>query len=203
MDRALEITRNQMDAKESWEKVFGSITYFSEPLSELDGPKVTFVGGDNRPTIRDMAYEAARLPGWSAIVNADIVLMPKAIRLEQVLTNAKATCAISKRYEFEPPNPPGVGIIVDEGLDIFVAQARVWSKVAATIPEQFVIGKQLWDTWMMGFFAAHYRDTLVDFTYARVVWHPKHQNRGDFAIEVPEAEYYIRRVRWPRGRISF
>lgn len=203
MDRALEVTRNQMAALESWRKGFSSITYFNSPDPFLTAPGVRFVTSGDPPKIIELVKYAASLPDWTAIINADIIVLPKLTKLVPMLSNSKLACAISRRFEFDPELGPKVGEIVDYGLDIFVAEPVIWQAAAHAIPPQFAIGHQLWDTWMLSFFLHQSRGRCADFTGAKAIWHPRHGNRGDFSMAPPENDFYLRAVTWPTRNLWF
>jgi len=95
-------------------------------------------------------------------------------------------CASSRRWHFDPEKLPGsleTASLVNEhrfddrGRDVFVAQARVWEKIAKEIPEVLRIGHQHWDGEITTRFRQHWNDKFLDFTSLRMVHHPIHGGR--------------------------
>jgi len=202
MSRAPEIARNQLAAKATWDKTFSAIVYFNPVEERLYSAKTDFTGQTERPTIRQMAEYAAEQDGWVAIINADIIVSGKMIGIDSVLNRQKVWCGMSRRFEFDPAGSPRKGRLVDLGLDFFFARPSVWALVASEIPDEFTIGRQQWDTWMLSFFLVHAADFCVDATPLNFIWHPKHGNRVDFHQERPPGDTYLDRVRWPRKKLA-
>ena len=201
-DRSTETEHNQLAAKRSWEGAFSQIVYFNALEPRLVSAKTSFTGHLERPRIREMAEFAAAQDGWVAIINADIVVARPMERLDSLLNRQRVWCGISRRLQFEPNGTPKKGRLVDLGLDFFFARPSVWALVASEIPDQFIIGKQLWDTWVLSFFLIHAGEYCVDATAANMIWHPRHGARGDFSMEPPPGDTYLDRVRWPRRRLA-
>jgi hypothetical protein len=202
LSRSSETARNQIAAKQTWEQAFSSIVYFNAPSPELLSAKTVFSGHRERPKILDMARYAAELNGFVAIVNSDIHMSNRLPAVESAMATQHVWCGTSRRMEFDPNTHPRSGRLVDLGLDFFFALPSVWALLAAEIPEQFVIGKQLWDTWTLSFFIIHGGRYCVDLTPSNLVWHPKHGHREDFHIEPPPGDTYLDRVRWPLRRLK-
>lgn len=190
---APEIVENQIRAFKSWEKVFNGIVYFGHPVAGLNGPKTTYVHTKNAPTIKSLAEKAAEFAGWACLINADIVVTPGILSVWRQLCKTNAVCALSKRFDLVT----GQQLPNDNGLDIFLATKSVWRAVSREVPEQFKIGSILWDTWMASFFATNYSDRCYDFTPSRVVFHPKHENRGDQSLLDKPSDKYLTETRYP------
>lgn len=201
MARSPEVARNQIAAKRSWDRQFNRIIYFNDVEISLLSPQTGFTGHGTRPNILEMAAYAATFDeSWVAIINADIVVSGSIEQFEQRLDEEAVWCGISRRLQFDPATGLRNGKLVDLGLDFFFARPSIWALVSSEIPEQFVIGKQLWDTWVLSFFLVHSGQKCVDATPCGLVWHPKHNSRGDFAMEPPPGDTYLDRVSWPQRK---
>lgn len=202
MSRAPEIARNQLVAKSTWDKTFSAIVYFNPVEERFVNANTGFTGQTERPSIRQMAEYAAEQNGWVAIINADVVVAMKMVGIDSVLNSQKVWCGMSRRLEFDPTGPPRKGRLVDLGLDFFFARPSVWALVASEIPDDFTIGRQQWDTWVLSFFIIHGGEYCVDLTPSNLIWHPKHDNRLDFHLKRPPGDTYLDRVSWPKRMIS-
>lgn len=177
-----EYDRNQLAAKASWEPLAEAIIYFNDPQWQLASWKTKFYPSESHPRILDMVAVAAEQPGWTALINADIVLGNKFPLVIQKLQNKKATAAASWRLEFDPAR--GIGSAAperlphDNGLDIFLATQKTWHKVALAVDERLRHGSTYWDSWMLSFFATFECASYYDFTPSKVVFHPKHEGRA-------------------------
>lgn len=198
-DCSPEILVNQLRAANSWRDAFDRIVYFGPHQKALDGPHVTFLNSEQFPCIRTMAVVASQQRGWTAIVNADIVIAPDRMwRVQDKLNKEQALCCMSRRLNFMREDMKD-GVMDDLGLDFFAAQPHVWARVAKEIPDQFRIGHQQWDTWLLGFFCANYGQRVVDITPWRMVYHPRHEDRQrPHPINPKIGEDYFSKVRWPR-----
>lgn len=178
-----EYDRNQLAAKQSWVTLFSSIFYFNPPEPQMEGPNVSFVPWEPWPKIRSLTEFASGLSEPVAILNADIVLsMPfrhVQVRMKQLAFDA----ALSRRYQFEPGAPLETAKLVDAGLDIFIASPQIWKTLSPWVPDEFRIGHNRWDTFMLGVLNYLRPGRVLDFTPARVVFHPAHEGRRQpFAI---------------------
>lgn len=179
---------NQTNAYYTWESVFSSITYFGEPCSWINpNGKTNFIPCQGKPLIKNLALYASTMPGWTAIINADIQLEPGSIDLPQKLTAMQANCAYSFRIPVGGTKP------VDMGLDVFIATAHIWQKVAMIIPAYFKLGCIQWDTWLVSFFVNQCK--CVDFTPLKLVYHPTHQERNDQSVQVNKSDWYLNNVK--------
>lgn len=177
-----EIAENQRRAKASWDRVFETVTY---------------LGGT--PTIKSMAQRCADIPGWSCIVNADIVVAEHLLTIEQQLKDRDALCAMSQRYEVVDGDFYNARI-VDLGLDFFAATQAAWGSVVMEMPEVFVIGKGLWDYWLNNYLCEVFSHAYYDLTPSRVIFHPKHGSRGNQSLHMAP-DRYMERNCWPRHNI--
>lgn len=191
-----EIFRNQKSAIHSWNGAFTGIVilngsdeferYFAQsPVFDWkkDGE------GGGAPRIRDMASICGNQPDWSCIINADIIVKRDMHRVANELKARYLNCAVSGRYEFDPDDslvPPRVN---DLGMDIFCATPEVWKYTARHMPEGFLLGHILWDAWLLGFWNTNFKGTFADFTPAKVIYHPKHGNRGDQTMDTSLQTY--------------
>lgn len=173
---APEIAANQLLALESWQRVFEHIVIFGAPEPKLESDITTFISSEDWPTISQMMAFASLLDDWSCLINADIFVSQEFGGVEAELKRRNAKCAMSYRYEFVADNPL-VGKRMDLGLDIFCARLEVWKQAAQAVPGVFRIGHGLWDNWTIGYFNTMFPDEFFDFTPAKVIFHPKHENR--------------------------
>lgn len=180
-----EIQRNQERALRSWEEHFERTICIENE-------------GEDAPRIKTLCETCAEHPGWSAIVNADILVAGNFEGVCRGLIRSKVECAISKRYQFDGDRLD-LAVVDDEGLDFFAARQDIWRRAAEEIPEVFRLGRIVWDTWMLGFFMHVSQDNCADITPAQVIFHPRHGDRHDQHIEVPQLRYP---ARWPGFRIG-
>jgi hypothetical protein len=172
-----EIWRNQLAAHESWLAAFDKVVYFGTHDDELSLGNSKFFYSEDFPTIFKMAHLCSLLPGWSCIVNADIVLLPETFRaVELELGRKQAASAMSLRFDYDPRDPNRKIRNYDQGIDIFCARQSVWKSAASKIPDSYRIGHPTWDNWMMGFFNIEGKP-CYEFTGSRCVLHPKHGDR--------------------------
>lgn len=194
-----EYVRNQLAAKASWESMADAIVYFNEPEPRLASAKTRFISSDPFPRIMDITEVCAMQPGWTAIVNSDIVLGPKFPIVEQRLKLKQATCAASWRWEFDPArgieSAAKERIPHDNGIDFFAATQPVWKKVYEAVDERLRIGCTFWDTWLMSFFTTFEVSHFWDISPARVIFHPRHDGRK--YGPGPEDHNQIKIYSWP------
>lgn len=177
-DPASEYGRNQIAAFKSWSKVAEAIVYFNAtPQPEMESPITCWLPSEEYPRIMDMAECCASQPGWSCIINADIVVTPHISSVEQKLKHRKAIAASSWRHTFDPARGLEPRQRTDNGLDFFMATPEFWRKVYAAIPESLRIGTQMWDQWMLAFFSMYAVSGFYDITPSRCICHPNHEGR--------------------------
>jgi hypothetical protein len=197
-----ETRKRTLAANRSWRGLFDRIIYFGSPSPELGSPpEVEFMVSEQFPRIVDMVHVAAQLPGWTAIVNGDIIIGRRIKEAEAALVRRKASCAISKRYEFQNGDTRN-GRVVDLGLDFFTARQEVWAAIAEEYPDRYRFGHSSWDALMLGAFNYHDRIHLFDLTGWRIVFHPKHGERRqiyfiDDTVRTPYRDY----VSWPTQKL--
>jgi hypothetical protein len=172
--------QNQIAAHQSWEGVARRIIYFGSFEQSLSGPTTQFIPSTDFPRIKDMATMAGRQPQITALVNADIILIPLIHKIEFNIQRGFARACISRRHHFEP----GAQTLdqarddpLDRGRDIFVTRPDIWRKVAEEIPPVFRIGHQKWDAWLSDYFKTTQGKYFTDFTRLRCVFHPIHGDR--------------------------
>jgi len=175
----VEIGRNQSLAKRSWEMCARRIVYFGPNEFELRSPKTVFVDCEPFPRIKTLIGAAASMVGYTAILNADIVVKPDILRLERMMGLRGKLCASSRRYHFDPAtcNWDAAELGDDRGRDLFMARHDVWKRAVKEVPEMFRIGHQGWDGWLTDFLRRNYNDSFMDFTAKRIVFHPIHGSR--------------------------
>jgi hypothetical protein len=203
LDENAEYRENQLRANLGWWKVFSQIAYFGKSDTRLCNGRVCFVTNfDDPPKARDMMAVAATDPGWSCIINADIVVDPRFAALEAALDAKGAVCAFSLRYQFKHGQAPSYARVEDMGLDIFCAKQEVWANAAKHVPPSFRIGKIMWDTWTLQFFARNYGDRCYDFTASRLIFHPQHGGRKNQNMDRPDDPMLKGEFVWPSGVLS-
>lgn len=179
-----------MAAYMTWVSVFSHITYFGEPTEQFSAD---FIACDGKPFIKDMALHASKLPGWTAIINADIQLEPQTVDLPLHLGKVDANCAYSFRIPIGKDKPE------DMGLDFFIAKPFVWEQTARLIPKEFQLGKIQWDTWMVSFFVNNFR--CFDISPLKLVYHPVHGERNDQSVTVDQKNWYLNHVKMAKKLI--
>lgn len=183
-----EWDRNQMLAYRSWMMFAKRVFLFGNHEPELANGKVSFIPSEQFPTIRFMASIAAQQKNQVvAIVNGDIMLDPRVMKIEQRIRNGGMRCASSRRWHFDPLLPMDKALESaslidadgrdDRGRDTFIARSDVWKKIADEIPERLRIGHGTWDAWLTDAFRRHWDHQFLDFTGLRIAHHPHHGGR--------------------------
>lgn len=204
LDDSEEVLENQLRAKASWEVAFDAIVYFNEEEPRLASPKTVFIPWSAWPPIKILMEFAGQQDGWSAIINADVVVDPNLRIVEASLIQKNAYAALSRRYQFERGKPlPKTGDVTphDNGLDWFAGTPEFWEYAANECPAQFKIGKILWDTWLMVLMAQVCGPACYDITPCRTVFHPKHGGRREQNIEAPKDDRLNLRI-WPARTLT-
>lgn len=189
-----EIARNQALAKRSWEMWARKIVLYGPNDHELRSPKTSFVDTEPFPRIRDLMRTAASLAGFTAIVNADIVLEPAILKLERHMMLRGKRCASSRRYHFDPNTCDwkAAQLGEDRGRDVFIARQDLWRKAAGEIPEELRIGCSRWDAWCTDYFRIRHNDAFIDFSSMRIAFHPIHGNRKrPYDEEISKLHFHI------------
>ena|SRR5207248_1622880 len=178
-----EIARNQKRAFGSWLNVFDAIVYFgmTEPL--LASRRTSFVPFTGAPTLRLLVWTAALTDDLACVINADIVLAPHAREL-CVEAMRVADAATAFRFEFDPAKPEQPVSKVDNGLDMFIARRNIWLELSKCIPDDFVLGKPVWDSWCWAWLQNRCGPKFLDLTMGRFVFHPRH-TRTQTALAKP------------------
>lgn len=199
-DCPIEIWTQQISALKSWSRVFSEILLFGkedEEVSFVGGiEKVAFVGCLGRPEIKQLCALAAATGEWCCLLNADIIVGQSWTWVQQELKMSGMKCAISRRWEIPPSGDTGHSNLKDLGLDFFCAEPDIWSAASKEIPEDFQIGRIMWDTWMLAFFMEQSGGKCADLTHARVVFHPQHGHRRDQGLELTDKGFF-NKVKWP------
>lgn len=201
--QSAEYMRNQLLAHSSWEEVFDQIVYFGEPQQALDGDTTVFIDSEEFPRIKTLMEVAACQKGWSALINADIVVGIGLPRVEQELYRRRAQAAVSRRWQFELDDDSTVPKVVDLGLDFFAASPGIWQEAVRCVPDIFRIGHCRWDSWMLGFLNATCLGACFDITPSMVIFHPRHGDRKQI-YEIPPGigEEYAAQICWPTQQIA-
>jgi hypothetical protein len=188
-------------ANSSW-AAFSQIHYFSSWAKEFSNDRTRFIAEEQCPKILRMVEHAASTPGWSAIVNADIVIGPSIGKVMAKLNTLRCRCAVSRRYQFSGASTAGAKL-VDMGLDFFLARQSVWEEIAKEYPESYRMGHPGWDTIMLGAFNCIGKRDHFDITDSRVVFHPLHaERRTVFRIDESEHCRFVRFLGFPSKRIG-
>lgn len=165
---------NQIRAKESWEKVFSDIVYFSPKEPELDSPKTIWIESEEWPSIKTLAAYGGRQKDISAIINSDIVVSPELAKVELLIRTSSIMAATSRRWDLDQK----VILDNDKGRDIFIAKPKAWRMLAAEISSTCRIGHNQWDSWALVFFQAKFIEKFADFSRCKCIFHPKHGERN-------------------------
>ena len=181
--------KNQIRAKESWERYFDQIIYFGPVEPALVSDKTFFIPSDNWPFIRDMAAEASRQPSeFVAIVNADIVVTQPIRQIEGIMRASGMKAVSSRRRDMQTRKL----LDNDKGRDIFICTPHVWSRVAANVPATCRIGHQQWDSWMIAFLRTTLQNRFGEFTRIPCIYHPRHSGRNmPHAVDISCSKYQI------------
>lgn len=174
--KSADIARNQLRAKESWEKVFDGIVYFGDYEPELASPKTEFVPCIDFPQISLLVLAAAESLDHSCILNADIIVDTT---LKTLWPMPKMSACTSRRYEFHPDEfDLATAEPRDFGVDFFLANPWVWRACWRAIPKHLRIGHVSWDSWMLSFLNGYCGRRFCDITKFRCIFHPKHEERN-------------------------
>jgi len=178
LDESSEVAANQLRAKRSWDRVFDRIILFGSYDKRLASRTTQFIPGEDFPHISTMAWTASQQTVPSCLLNADIVVAPNLKELVNKAWAKQAVAMTSQRLEFDPKTEDYFRAVVrDLGADFFCAMPAVWKQVYKAIPEQFRIGHQRWDQWMLNFLWHSYQRRFVDITTLGPIFHPKHEGR--------------------------
>lgn len=178
-----EYAVNQARASRSWRDKFSNIYYVGHYEEELDSENTLFVRPEgDYPTIKMMAEFASQIQcEYVAILNADIVIGAGIAEVERKMREMALPAATSYRYEFDPADPNWMENAVhhkeDRGMDIFIANPKIWALVARDVPDDLLFGHNRWDSWVCGYFCNHLSYGFRQFTFERCVFHPKHEGR--------------------------
>ena len=178
LDESAEIAANQIRSKRSWDIVFDRILLFGAYDKRMASATTEFIKCEDFPHISAMAWVASQQDAPVCILNADIVV---AKNLKALVNQAWAKGALamtSQRLEFDPKTEDYFRArVVDLGADFFCAKPEVWKQVYKAIPQQFRIGHDRWDQWILNFLWHTYRRRFVDITTLGPIFHPKHGER--------------------------
>lgn len=189
--------RNQLAAKESWERVATKIVYFNNYEPALDSPKTAFIPCERYVRLMDLIELAARQNEWCAILNGDIVIGPGFPMVEAKLRARKAKCASSWRYNFDPATGLSSGVHEDNGIDFFAAVPEVWQKGYELVDDRLYIGSTGWDCWALSLFCTFFQTHFWNLTNSRVIFHPNAAAHGA-RIHGPRVELdLVQTYGWP------
>ena len=197
--------KNQFSSDVAFENPVGTqerIFYFNERDQRMSSAKTVFLPFKSKPPVKTMAQFAAGLGGWSALVNADIILTLNFRRVERELNNKLAACAVSRRFTVIRTTGPiiadySAARVTDNGVDFFAATPKVWERVAADMPPKFLFGKKYFDAWLVNYFMLNFGNFCYDFTDSKICLHPLHEDRTDQNWEPPRDNEVMRKNQWP------
>lgn len=177
----------QSDALASWLQLKAAVILVNDK-SEVAAPEGVLLQQpkEAHPSIYELIgagldYAKNKQDVVIAIVNSDIILTEnflKVLQLGDKLSNAWA--ATSQRYQYDHKKRDiDRAEITDSGLDVFVATPRIWQDVYSAMPtmnaHKMKIGRNLWDTWLSGYFKTHVMGSkYIDFTHWKCVFHKEH-----------------------------
>lgn len=147
--------------------------------SPLEPPSICDIIGAGLDYIRNSPDESVVM----VLVNSDIILTPdfnKVLTLTDKHNNNWA--AASRRYHYTKDMSKAE--IKDWGIDTFAASARVWKMVYNDMnkynADRLRIGKNLWDSWLSGYFSASIISSkYIDMTNLKCVFHKEHPASTD------------------------
>lgn len=192
LDECEEVADNQLRAKKSWDMVFDRIFLFGDYDKRLATPMTEFIPCEDFPTISLMTMVASWQDCPACLINADIVVAPNLKELVNKAWSKQALALTSQRLEFDPNTEDYfLARVVDYGCDFFCAFPQVWKQAYKAIPEQFRIGHQRWDSWMLNFLWHTLNRRFVDITTLGPIFHPKHGSRKmPHHIAVPDEAFF-------------
>ncbi len=165
-----EIAHNQARAFATWLPVFDAVFYLNNPEPCFASPKTTFVPAPDPPPVRLLMQMASILDAPACLINADIVLAPKArVVLYEAMRHYQAVTSF--RLEFI--SNPNRAKRVDNGLDLFMAHPVVWRRCWPQVPCEFRLGRPVWDSWLNAWLRDEYRMAYADLP-VNIVFHPRH-----------------------------
>jgi hypothetical protein len=178
LDDSAEIAANQIRAKRSWDIVFDRILLFGAYDKRMASATTEFIKSEDFPHISAMAWVASQQTVPVCILNADIVVAKNLKTLVNQAWSKGALAMTSQRLEFNPKTEDYFRArVVDMGADFFCAKPEVWKQVYKAIPQQFRIGHNQWDNWMLNFLWHTCRRRFVNITTLGPNFHPKHGER--------------------------
>lgn len=181
--------RNQLFAKQSWERLATAIVYLNDPQPALASPKTRFFPSEPYPRVSDMVNLCADQEDWCVILNSDIWLAPNFKSVADKLKAKRAVAASSWRWNFDPAAGIEPCVQDDAGLDFFAAQSGAWDQVHRAMlaqsprgeedsPAHLRFGAPRWDSWMLGTFNVLFANLgFYNLTDTRCVRHPRHEGR--------------------------
>jgi hypothetical protein len=199
-----KIWENQEAANRSWTRIAERIFYFNKGDPRMKSAKTAFIPTEVKPPIKKMAAFCPGLNSWSAIVNADIIIPQNFRRVEDAMNDPDRAvgCVVSRRYTLPKDGDTSGARLADLGLDFFAATPTVWKAVAEKMPPEFLMGRIVWDNWIVNFFMAEFGNFCYDITPARVIFHPMHEDRTDQNWDFPKNDEILAKHNWPFHSIS-
>lgn len=173
-----DIDLNQLRAKKSWDEVFDAVILFGRFDPRMAHRNTTFIPCEDFPKIALLSRTASMCPGWSCILNADIVVAPNLISVWDEAVRRGCRAFSSFRYEYDPMDKDlGNAAVKDMGFDFFASEPSIWGQVCQEVPDDMRMGHGLWDSWLLGFFNVNLETRFYDVTSRKCIFHPRHENR--------------------------
>ncbi len=197
-DCSPEIAKNQLRAKRSWEAVFDQIIYFGELEPALASARTTFVPTADFPAMSTVLLAASWGNDLTAIINADIVVLPILKEAIQAALSGGAVAMTSQRFEFDPVTEDyAKAKVVDMGIDFFAAWPNVWKDAALRVPDELRWGGNQWDTWLSSYFNMSLQRRFVSLSRYRAILHPRHGDRKRPEVPLLKDDYWTQRPGFP------
>jgi hypothetical protein len=192
LDECPEVAKNQLRAKKSWDAVFDDIFLLGDFDERLATPSTHFIKAEQFPHISLMIWIASKQLSPTCILNADIVVAPNLKELLDQGWQKQAMAMTSKRLEFDPATEDYFKArVVDLGADFFCATQDVWKRAYVEVPQQFRIGHNRWDNWMLNFLWFICRRRFIDISTLGPIFHPKHGSRFQpHSIDDSDVNFY-------------
>lgn len=180
----------QREAIASWTHCANGIILLNDrsDVDEDTAKMVHFIPPDQNPPTIHALVTAGLLStpagGCFALVNADIVLLPKLAEIPELVEvkhRSGKWGVTSRRWYYEPNRGREKVALMDrdQGLDFFCASKRMWEELDKELPRFLTLGRNLWDNWVNSWFQANrHKDVYYTATYLRAVLHPIHGGRG-------------------------
>jgi len=178
--KSAEYALNQSRAVQSWGDIFTHVYLIGDPEPDLRYDYVTFIEGNDYPTIKMMVLMLSTYEEWGAWINCDIIVLPKIHEAMQQMEVRGYRAATSQRFEYDPVSFDLSKAKIphhDFGLDIFITTGDIWRDMFTKINPDLRTCGLIYDSWMTGYLWHTLGHGYRNFTDYRCVFHPKHGGR--------------------------